>query len=224
MEPTKIFWGTSQKNRGDPPPPRVDPPPHPLFFFFFSLTPHTPKCDMGYFFLDPTPHHTLPHARHGPFFPNVLQIWQQKGPLGPFWRSNLCPGRHRHPGGALLAPLRGPPPQKSSVVYPTDPTDQELPKYSQCSTTRGQTRTLDSSQRDVPVYVVFLQGVLTVPVGCLCQWAVCASGLSGQVRPFRRVYSGASAPAGPRRGARDAPPGCRCLPGHKFDHQKGPKV
>ena len=37
-------------------------------------------------------------------------------------------------------------------------------------------------------------------------WAVCASGLSGQVRPFRRVYSGASATPGPRRGARDAPP------------------
>ena len=33
-------------------------------------------------------------------------------------------------------------------------------------------RTLDNSQRDVPVYVVFLQGVLTVPVDCLCQWAV----------------------------------------------------
>ena len=38
--------------------------------------------------------------------------------------------------------------------------------------TRGQTRIPDSSQRDVPVYVVFLQGVLTVPVGCRCQWAV----------------------------------------------------
>ena len=33
-------------------------------------------------------------------------------------------------------------------------------------------RTLDSSQRDVPVYVVFRKGVLTVPVGCLCQLAV----------------------------------------------------
>ena len=29
--------------------------------------------------------------------------------------------------------------------------------------------TLDSSQRDVPVYVGFLQGVLTVPVGCLAK-------------------------------------------------------
>ena len=29
--------------------------------------------------------------------------------------------------------------------------------------------TLDSSQRDVPVYMVFLQGVLTVPVGCLAK-------------------------------------------------------
>ena len=35
--------------------------------------------------------------------------------------------------------------------------------------TRGHTRSLDSSQRDVPVYVVFLQGVLTVPVGCLAK-------------------------------------------------------
>ena len=30
-------------------------------------------------------------------------------------------------------------------------------------------RTLGSSQSDVPVYVVFLQGVLTVPVGCLAK-------------------------------------------------------
>ena len=35
--------------------------------------------------------------------------------------------------------------------------------------TRGQTRTLDSSQRDVPVCVAFLQGVLTVPVVCLAK-------------------------------------------------------
>ena len=33
--------------------------------------------------------------------------------------------------------------------------------------TRGQKRTLDSSRRDVPVCVAFLQGVLSVPVGCL---------------------------------------------------------
>ena len=30
-------------------------------------------------------------------------------------------------------------------------------------------RTLDSSRRDVPVYVVFLQGALAVPVGCLAK-------------------------------------------------------
>ena len=88
----------------------------------------------------------------------------------------------------------------------------------QKSQTRGQTRTLyssrqDSRQRDVPVYT-----------GCLCQWAVCASGLSGQVRPFRGVYSGASAPPGPRRGARDAPPGCRSLPGTNLTaSQTGPR-
>ena len=27
----------------------------------------------------------------GLFFPNALQIWPQKGPLDPFWRSNLVP-------------------------------------------------------------------------------------------------------------------------------------
>ena len=64
------------------------------------------------------------------------------------------------------------------------------------------------------LYVVFLQGVLTG----------CASGLSGQVRPFRRVYSGASAPPGPRRGARDAPPGCRCLPGTNLTAKRGLKA
>ena len=39
------------------------------------------------------------------------------------------------------------------------PFSPEIPQNAQ---TRGQTRTLDSSQRDVPVYVVFMQGV---PVG-----------------------------------------------------------
>ena len=35
--------------------------------------------------------------------------------------------------------------------------------------TGGQARTPDSSQRDVPVCVAFLQGVLTVPVACLAK-------------------------------------------------------
>ena len=46
---------------------------------------------------------------------------------------------------------------------------QKIPKNHQKIETRGQTRTLDSSQRDMPVYVVFLQGLLTVPVGCLAK-------------------------------------------------------
>ena len=32
-----------------------------------------------------------PRATWDFFSPNALQIWPQKGPLGPFWRSNLVP-------------------------------------------------------------------------------------------------------------------------------------
>ena len=88
----------------DPPPHARGPPfPHawgtplPFWHLFFFRLPHTPPCATWYFFW--TSHYiTPPHARHWTFFSNALQIWPQKGPLGPFWRSNLCPARPRHPG------------------------------------------------------------------------------------------------------------------------------
>ena len=102
VDPPPHAWG--------PPPPRVgdplpvgDPPPSrgPLFF---SLTPHSPTCDMGLFW---TPHYTPPSPTcdMGLFSPNALQIWPQKVPLGPFWRSNLVPWQAT--GGASIAPPRG---------------------------------------------------------------------------------------------------------------------
>ena len=78
-------------------------------------------------------------------------------------------------------------------------------------------RTLDSSQRDVPVYVVFLQGVLTVPGGCLCQWAVWPSETFPQGVLWCQCSSRPTQEC-KRRSAR-----VPCLPGHKFVRQKGPK-
>ena len=103
----KFFVGTPLPTRGRPPPPSPTRGGPPSLFFFFAYPP-LPQVRHGTFF--GIPHYTTPSPTRDMelFSPNALQIWPQKGPLGPFWRSNLCPGRLRHPGGASLAPLRGP--------------------------------------------------------------------------------------------------------------------
>ena len=72
---------------------------------------------------------------------------------------------------------------------------QKIPTNPQNIGTGGQTRTLDSSQRDVPVCETFPQGVLVVPV---------------------------LVPATPGRKRRSARGTVACQ-GTKFDRQKGPK-
>ena len=106
----KFFVREGVPTRSRPPPPRVgDPPPSRGPLFCFSLTPHSPTCDMGLFFLDP--HDTTPSPTRDMvlFSPNALQIWPQKGAFRPLLAVKFVPsGRLRHPGRASLAPLRGP--------------------------------------------------------------------------------------------------------------------
>ena len=50
------------------------------------------------------------------------------------------------------------------LIFPNNNFPEKAIPFTKCTQkTRDQQRTLDNSQRDVPVCVVFLQGVLTVP-------------------------------------------------------------
>ena len=75
-----------------------------------SRTPHGCPQKLGHPPVDPRPsrgplffsaYPTLPHVRHGAFFPNALQIWPQKGPFGPFLAVKFVPWQAMAPARSV---------------------------------------------------------------------------------------------------------------------------
>ena len=103
-------------------PPRVGDPPY-AGLFFFHLPHNPPRATWDFFFGPRTILHPPPRANMGLFFPNAPQMWPQKGPLGPFWRSNLVPWQATAPRRSVYCapawPGRAPAPR----VHPAERSD-----------------------------------------------------------------------------------------------------
>ena len=104
----KNSWGTPLSTRGDP---------LPHAGLFFSLTPHSLTRGMELFF--GPPNMLRPPAR-GLFPSNALQIWPQKEPLGPFWRSNLVPWQVTAPGRSVYCAPAWPGRALATRVHPAE--------------------------------------------------------------------------------------------------------